>query len=192
MGGGVVGMSDGYRVRFDGREWWACREHTDDRVTLYESEQDAREMVLIGGLGEFTLPAHMVERIEDDLPPEPTEPATVLFDRDDVTWRRVVFLDPRHWSGLLGGRWEVLTWGDLIRERGPLHPYPKAARDEIERLTAQRDGYATLRDQYVDQLTEERDNLRGRIDTLQARIFRARKAVAAGPYRMAEILRGEA
>lgn len=204
-------MSDVFRARFDGREWWA-RDDLDSGVALFTGREP-------GIMASYRVPAHMVERIED-IPPEPTEPGSVVYDRDDVAWRigDIGAGDGVRWRccvddyELSPSPWQ--TWPDLNRERGPLHPYPKAARDEIEALRGQvgressraddltstleatihfRDQCATQRDEYeaekdaawtqVAQLAAERDELQRRIDRAQR--------VVGHPSLMAAILRGE-
>jgi hypothetical protein len=126
-------MSDVFRARFDGLEWWA-------RDAFEEMAPDYQRVLLwplVAGsvppekhVGpSLCVPAHMVERVED-IPPEPTEPGTVMYDREGVAWQR----GPAGWYGTDGSGGTVRSnWHAL---RHPLHPYPRAAREEIERLTA--------------------------------------------------------
>lgn len=140
-------MSEVFKVRFDGREWWAWHQQPIRRLWLYGSRQQA-----VSGLGDWThafstLHAattlsewpSVVERVEE-LPPEPPA-GTVLWDEDDVACVRDHDLWTRYsLDGDSTGLGETLTWRVLSRKHGPLHPYPRAAREEIERLTARIDG----------------------------------------------------
>jgi hypothetical protein len=141
-------MSDVFRARFDGLEWWA-REDLDSGVALFTSREP-------GIMASYRVPAHMVERVED-IPPEPTEPGTVMYDRDDVSWRRNT---GDEWSGIPVNEFNFHAWPTLVRDHGPLHPYPRAAREEIERLTAERDeaaGEADSEGRHVTALQERID-----------------------------------
>lgn len=140
-----------FRARFDGREWWAIEGVTTNVVGLWF------DRVAVGdGLPMYRVPKRMVERIED-LPPELTEPGTVVYDRDDVAWMRGV---AGLWHAVHPDKtWET-EWPDLTRERGPLHPYPKAPRDEIEAL---QEHVLTLQDN-ISSVRDERDELQRRIE----------------------------
>jgi hypothetical protein len=136
--------SDVFKARFDGGEWWAqSGNYKDSRIDLFADRSDLE--VVLGAY--MTVPAHMVVRVED-IPPEPTEPGVVMYDREGVAWLRAERGDDKamgNWTSPLAtdllpasmraGDW--VRWPTLVRERGPLHPYPPAAREEIERLTAQ-------------------------------------------------------
>jgi hypothetical protein len=125
--------SDVFKARYRGVEWWARevdaiapdlrRAHLWPRVAEVPPH-DAMGPSLV-------VPFDDVERVED-IPPEPRD-ARVLYDRDDTPWMRNESL----------GRWvsrhSAESYRTLVRDRGPLHPYPRAARAEIERLTAERD-----------------------------------------------------
>lgn len=199
-------MSDVFRARFDGREWWA-------EVGAYASTAEpyradlfiTRDMVSEGLNPTYTVPAHMVERVED-LPPEPTEPGTVLyFDkataiRKDGAW--LICLPPS-WV------WASLEWSVLIRTHGEPHAYPRAARDEIEALrddtrrlddtveqltrrvealTGERDEFATKRDEYE----AEKDAAWVQVEQLQRWIDRALDWFEDSYPAASRILRGEA
>jgi hypothetical protein len=155
--------------KVEGREWFAREGVQDyDQAVVYLFPTDPHETAT---WARYAVPAHMVERVED-IPPEPTEPGTVMYDRDDVAWQRdnTVTLPWRMFSR--SGR-DDRNWRDLKR---PTHPYPRAAREEIERLTrelkvAER-GWLRGGDRAVDASREALKQKR-RADELQRRIDRA-------------------
>jgi hypothetical protein len=115
--------SDKVEWAYDGDVWHGDIVSTafGDYVALYGNDEwteDRRRFVR----------RDEVKRIED-IPPEPRD-ARVLYDRDDTPWMRNESL----------GRWvsrhSAESYRTLVRDRGPLYPYPRAAREEIERLTA--------------------------------------------------------
>jgi hypothetical protein len=127
-------MSDVFKVRFDGLEWWArdaFEEMAPDyqRVLLWPLVAGAPPEKHVGP--SLCVPAHLVERV-GDIPPEPPV-GTVLWDDDDLAW-----VHERGAGGGLPEWWspKVTMWSNWHALRHPLHPYPRAARDEIERLTA--------------------------------------------------------
>jgi hypothetical protein len=200
-------MSDVFKARLlgdkvEGRWWWAMPVgsrpdapsrgdaiYLTDPARVSDSPPDATS---VSYCSSYEVPAHMVERVED-IPPEPTEPGTVVYDREGVAWQRdqTVTLPWRMFSR--SGR-DDRDWRDL---RHPLHPYPRAAREEIERLTAERDEAtaevtaestrfaeverllhvvwenAESRLQSAMAVTERADKEKARADELQRRIDRA-------------------
>jgi hypothetical protein len=211
---GEMTMSDVFKARFDGREWWATPypEAVDTRVELRPGAADkATQHIMEPSL---IVPERLVERV-GDIPPEPPV-GTVLWETEELRGELdedVAWVHERQGIGGRGDWWSpcLETWSRWRELRHPLHPYPRAARDEIERLTAERDaaietGRAVGMDEWrahAATLKHERDlalSAHGQAcaaaDELQRRIDRARELLSQSPRRwltstLDRILRGE-
>jgi hypothetical protein len=197
-------MSEVFRARFDGREWWATLSDGGGAVgevaDMLLGDCERPGFGAVQAFSNLTVPAHMVERVEET-PPEPKTPGTVIYDADDVAWQRdhTTALPWRSFSR--SGR-DDRDWRDLKR---PTHPYPRAAREEIERLTVHlkaKDAHNVEMATQIKRLRAERDAAQSAhgqacaaADELQRRIDRALDELASLRHRTVDIavsfLRGE-